>query len=148
MAKVAQRIVTVLIYADIEAAHDFLVESFGFTAGGINRNAEGEVMHGEVSLEGGGNLAAPCFPGLRPTWGSGTRFGHRHAQRLRRGRRQALRTVHGRWRQNRVPACRPAVRPARIRRLRPRGPPMVFRHSHLNGSTGGAAPRDRKSTRL
>lgn len=62
MAKVAQRIVTVLIYADIEAAHDFLVESFGFTAGGFNRNAEGEVMHGEVSLEGEAIWLHPVSP--------------------------------------------------------------------------------------
>lgn len=48
----SQRIVPVLIYADIEAAHDFLVETFGFASGGVNRNAEGEVMHGEVSLDG------------------------------------------------------------------------------------------------
>lgn len=48
----SQHIVPVLIYADIETAHDFLVETLGFTAGGVNRNAEGDIMHGEVSLNG------------------------------------------------------------------------------------------------
>ena len=52
MTATAQRIVTVLVYADIEAAHDFLVETFGFSSGGVHRNGEGEVMHGEVSLDG------------------------------------------------------------------------------------------------
>jgi uncharacterized glyoxalase superfamily protein PhnB len=50
MTTTAQRIVTVLVYADIEAAQDFLVETFGFTSHGVRRNVEGEVMHGEVSL--------------------------------------------------------------------------------------------------
>lgn len=52
MTATAQRIVPVLVYADIDAAHDFLVGTFGFTAGGVHRNGEGEVVHGEVSLEG------------------------------------------------------------------------------------------------
>ena len=42
------RIVPVLTYADIAAAHDFLVRVFGFEAGGVYRNAEGEAVHGEV----------------------------------------------------------------------------------------------------
>jgi uncharacterized glyoxalase superfamily protein PhnB len=52
MTTTPQRIVTVLVYANIEAAHDFLVETFGFSPGGVRRNGEGEVMHGEVSLGG------------------------------------------------------------------------------------------------
>lgn len=48
----AQRIVTVLIYADIAAAHDFLVNTFGFESGGVHRNDEGDVIHGEVALAG------------------------------------------------------------------------------------------------
>jgi uncharacterized glyoxalase superfamily protein PhnB len=52
MTTTPQRIVTVLVYANIEAAHDFLVETFGFSSGGVRRNGEGEVMHGEVSLGG------------------------------------------------------------------------------------------------
>src|SRR5689334_17564131 len=42
------RIVPVLTYADIAAAHDFLVSAFGFEAGGVHRNAAGEAVHGEV----------------------------------------------------------------------------------------------------
>jgi uncharacterized glyoxalase superfamily protein PhnB len=52
VATPSQRIVTVLVYADIEAAHDFLVSTFGFSSGEVRRNSEGEVMHGEVLLGG------------------------------------------------------------------------------------------------
>lgn len=41
-------IVPVLTYRDIVAAHDFLVEAFGFEAGGVHRTPEGDVVHGEV----------------------------------------------------------------------------------------------------
>lgn len=52
MTTTMQRIVTILVCADINAAHDFLVETFGLTSGGVHRNGDGEVMHGEVSLDG------------------------------------------------------------------------------------------------
>jgi len=52
MTTTAQRIVTILVYADIAAAHDFLVDTFGFTSGGIHRTGDGEIVHGEVSLDG------------------------------------------------------------------------------------------------
>jgi uncharacterized glyoxalase superfamily protein PhnB len=42
------RVIPVLTYRDISAAHDFLVNAFGFTGGGVSRNAEGESIHGEV----------------------------------------------------------------------------------------------------
>jgi MerR family transcriptional regulator, thiopeptide resistance regulator len=42
------QIIPVLTYRDIQAAHDFLVAAFGFTSGGVHRNAEGEAIHGEV----------------------------------------------------------------------------------------------------
>lgn len=45
-----QRIVTVLVYADIAAAHDFLVDTFGFSPGGLHRDDDGQVVHAEVSL--------------------------------------------------------------------------------------------------
>lgn len=69
---------------------------------------------------------------LRATRGRGTRFGHQHAQCLGRGRRHALRTVHGRRCDNRVPTRRPALRPARIRGDRPGESPMVVRHPDLS----------------
>ncbi len=47
-----QRIITVLVYADIAAAHDFLVDVFGFASGDVHRNDEGDVVHGEVSMAG------------------------------------------------------------------------------------------------
>jgi MerR family transcriptional regulator, thiopeptide resistance regulator len=43
-------IVPILVYEDIRAAHDFLVEVFGFTSGGIHTDDEGAVVHGEVRL--------------------------------------------------------------------------------------------------
>ncbi len=49
---ISQHIVPILVYADIEAAHDFLVATFGFEAGGVQRTPDGEVVHGEVALDG------------------------------------------------------------------------------------------------
>jgi len=46
------RITPVLVYADIEAAHTFLVEVFGFEAGSLHRSDDGQVVHGEVRVEG------------------------------------------------------------------------------------------------
>ena len=43
-----ERIIPVLTYQDIPAAHDFLVHAFGFDGGGVYRNAEGQPIHGEV----------------------------------------------------------------------------------------------------
>jgi uncharacterized glyoxalase superfamily protein PhnB len=41
-------IIPILVYEDIEAAHDFLVETFGLTSGGLHRLDDGTVVHGEV----------------------------------------------------------------------------------------------------
>jgi uncharacterized glyoxalase superfamily protein PhnB len=43
-----ERLIPVLTYQDIPAAHDFLVRAFGFEAGGVHRDAEGQAVHGEV----------------------------------------------------------------------------------------------------
>jgi MerR family transcriptional regulator, thiopeptide resistance regulator len=43
-----ERVIPILVYEDIPAAHDFLVEAFGFTSGGLDRNAEGKATHAEV----------------------------------------------------------------------------------------------------
>jgi MerR family transcriptional regulator, thiopeptide resistance regulator len=48
-----QRIIPILVYEDIEAAHDFLVDAFGFAPGGVQRDADGHVVHGEVIAEEG-----------------------------------------------------------------------------------------------
>ena len=45
-----QAIIPVLVYEDIEAAHDFLVQVFGFTSGGLYRLDDGTVVHAEVRL--------------------------------------------------------------------------------------------------
>jgi MerR family transcriptional regulator, thiopeptide resistance regulator len=44
------KIIPLLVYEDIEAAHDYLVDVFGFTSGGLFRLDDGTVIHGEVSL--------------------------------------------------------------------------------------------------
>jgi len=41
-------VIPVLVYEDIQAAHDFLVEVFGFTSGGLHRLDDGTVVHGEI----------------------------------------------------------------------------------------------------
>jgi uncharacterized glyoxalase superfamily protein PhnB len=41
-------VVPILVYEDIGAAHDFLVETFGLTSGGLHRLDDGTVVHGEV----------------------------------------------------------------------------------------------------
>jgi uncharacterized glyoxalase superfamily protein PhnB len=41
-------VIPILVYEDIEAAHDFLVSTFGFTSGGIYRTDDGTVVHAEV----------------------------------------------------------------------------------------------------
>lgn len=38
----------ILVCEDIGAAHDFLLASFGFTSGGLYRDGDGAVVHGEV----------------------------------------------------------------------------------------------------
>jgi uncharacterized glyoxalase superfamily protein PhnB len=44
----APGVVPILVYEDIEAAHEFLVETFGLTSGGLHRLDDGTVVHGEV----------------------------------------------------------------------------------------------------
>ncbi|HEY6325450.1 MAG TPA: VOC family protein, partial [Candidatus Cybelea sp.] len=40
------------VYENIPAAHDFLVEVFGFTSGGIERDGDGNAVHAEVKAGG------------------------------------------------------------------------------------------------
>ncbi len=42
------RVIPLLVYEDIPAAHDFLVKAFGFDSGGVDRDGEGQAVHGEV----------------------------------------------------------------------------------------------------
>lgn len=41
-------ITPVLVYADIPAAHDFLVRAFGFESGGVDLDGAGQPVHAEV----------------------------------------------------------------------------------------------------
>jgi uncharacterized glyoxalase superfamily protein PhnB len=47
-ARTTTSLIPILVYEDIEAAHDFLVAAFGFTSGGIYRSDDGIVVHAEV----------------------------------------------------------------------------------------------------
>jgi uncharacterized glyoxalase superfamily protein PhnB len=47
-----ERIIPLLVYQDIPAAHDFLVEAFGFETGGVMRDVAGQAVHGEVRAGG------------------------------------------------------------------------------------------------
>ena len=51
-------VIPILVYDDIEAAHDFLVETFGFTSGGLHRAEDGMVVHGEVRM---GHAPSGCM---------------------------------------------------------------------------------------
>jgi uncharacterized glyoxalase superfamily protein PhnB len=42
------KVIPVLVYEDIPAAHDFLVEALSFAAGGVICDPEGRPVHGEV----------------------------------------------------------------------------------------------------
>ena len=44
-----QRTIPLLVYDDIEAAHEFLVQAFGFSPGSIERDGQGQIVHGEVT---------------------------------------------------------------------------------------------------
>lgn len=44
----AVRRLTLLVYRDLEAAHRYLVETFGFAAGELSRDEAGRVVHAEV----------------------------------------------------------------------------------------------------
>ena len=46
-------VVPILVYEDIEAGHDYLLSTFGFTSGGLHRNDDGTVVHGEVRIGDG-----------------------------------------------------------------------------------------------
>jgi MerR family transcriptional regulator, thiopeptide resistance regulator len=43
-----RRAIPVLVYEDIPAAHDYLVRVFGFGAGRVDRDADGQPVHAEL----------------------------------------------------------------------------------------------------
>ncbi len=58
---ISQRI-TLLVYDDLEAAHDHLVTVFGLGPGRLTRDAEGRVVHGEVHVGDGVLWLHPTSP--------------------------------------------------------------------------------------
>lgn len=45
-----EKIIPVLVYEDIQTAHDYLVDVFGFASGGLERLDDGTLIHGEVTM--------------------------------------------------------------------------------------------------
>lgn len=50
--KTGTRAIPLLVYRDIQAAHDFLVNAFGFESGGVHLGPDGHPVHGEVRVGG------------------------------------------------------------------------------------------------
>ena len=48
--KTTEQAIPLLVYRDIQAAHDFLVEAFGFSSGGVELGPRGDAVHGEVRV--------------------------------------------------------------------------------------------------
>jgi uncharacterized glyoxalase superfamily protein PhnB len=46
------RVIPLLVYHDIQAAHDFLVKAFAFEPGGVQLGPDGQSVHGEVRVGG------------------------------------------------------------------------------------------------
>src|SRR6516225_9516956 len=43
-----ERIIPILVYDDIPSAHNFLVDAFAFSPGGVQHTPDGVAVHGEV----------------------------------------------------------------------------------------------------
>ena len=71
-----QRRISILVYADLEAAHDYLVRVFGLGPGQLTRDGDGNVVHGEIQAGDGViwlHPEAPAFQLASPrTLGSAT----------------------------------------------------------------------------
>lgn len=52
MATTPEAIIPVLVYEDIQGAHDFLVAAFGFGPGHVDVDGVGHAVHGEVDAYG------------------------------------------------------------------------------------------------
>jgi MerR family transcriptional regulator, thiopeptide resistance regulator len=52
MPDTTQSIIPLLVYSDIAAAHEFLVDVFGLSPGGVTRDPQGNAVHGEVRTGG------------------------------------------------------------------------------------------------
>jgi MerR family transcriptional regulator, thiopeptide resistance regulator len=48
-----QRRISILVYADLEAAHDYLVRTFGLGPGELSRDGDGRVVHAELEAGDG-----------------------------------------------------------------------------------------------
>ena len=60
------QVVPYLLYADADAAMDWLIEVFGFTERARDRRSDGTVRHGELMLDGGGVvMVGSPGPGFR-----------------------------------------------------------------------------------
>ena len=118
-------VVPILVYEDIEAAHDFLVGTFGLTSGGLHRIDDGTVVHGEVR-----NGDAPIW--LHRVTAECEMDSPRQAAMSHGGLSVRIPDVDAHYARVKAAgarveqrADRPALRPARVRRTGPREPPVV-----------------------
>ena len=139
-------IVPVLTYEDIEAGHDYLVQTFGFTSGGLHRTDDGTVVHGEVRMGDSAvwlHRVAPEHEMASPRGAAASHGGLSVIVADVDGHYAAER---GGGRPDRQRADRPGLRPARVRRARPREPPLLVRHaSRPEPPPPGAQPATRAS---
>lgn len=52
MTTATRTVTAILVYDDIAAAHDFLVTTFGFEPGRVDRDDNGTSVHGEIEIGG------------------------------------------------------------------------------------------------
>lgn len=52
MPEPPEAVIPVLVYEDLQGAHDFLVRAFGFAPGAVHRDGDGQAVHGELEAEG------------------------------------------------------------------------------------------------
>ncbi len=114
-----------LVYEDIEAAHDFLVGTFGFTSGGLHRLDDGTVVHAEVRH---GDAAI----WLHQVTAEHEMASPRGATSSHGGLSVIVPDVDAHYARSRAAgahldtrADRPGLRAARVRRPGPREPPLV-----------------------
>ena len=115
----------ILVYEDIEAAHDFLVGTFGLTSGGLHRLDDGTVVHAEVRNGDAAIWLHRVTAEHEMDSPRSAAASHGGLSVMRPRRRRALRPRQGGRGPHRQRADRPGLRPARVRRPGPREPPVV-----------------------
>ena len=122
-------VIPVLVYEDIEAGHDYLVGTFGFTSGGIHRTDDGTVVHAEVRM---GDAAV----WLHQVTEEHEMVSPKDSATATGGLEVIVPDVDAHYARSvaagatyRSAAGRPGLRVARVRHPGPREPPLVVQHA-------------------